>query len=85
MSYHYSNLGHQFKPAYADMDGYIPEELSEWNSLNYDHGGESLYDDDDQLTEYGEWWRDEGFPLKLAEAEAGGEERQLEIERILGN
>ena len=70
MSYHYTNLGHQRPPSYADKDGYIPTDLAEWDSLNYDHGDSALFDEDGQLTEYGEWWRDEGFPDILAEAEA---------------
>lgn len=60
--FHYSNFG-SFAPSVRDMDGFVAEATDNdpW-AFNIDHGGERTHNDDGSLTEYGEWWEEDGFP-----------------------
>lgn len=78
MSFHKSNLGSFGGSLRADMDGYVPEATDGPWDLNFDHGSERTHDSAGNLTEYGEWWEEEGFPeirdaavAATTEAEAG--------------
>ena len=62
MSFHKSNLGSFAAGINCDMDGYIPTEDDGPFDLNIDHGSERTHDEDGELTEYGQWWEDEGYP-----------------------
>lgn len=70
MAFHKSNLGSFGGGIRADMNGYVPEATDGPFDLSVDHGTERTHDDDGNLTEYGEWWRDEGFPAWRDEAVA---------------
>lgn len=62
MAYHVSNLGAFGDESLADMNGYIPEDGDGPWDFAVDHGGRETHDEDGDLTEYGEWWEEEGFP-----------------------
>ena len=74
MAFHKSNLGNYGNRIQCDMNGYVPTaETTPWE-LTYDHGMEATHDDDDELTEYGEWWEYEKFPeIKAAAIKAQAE------------
>jgi hypothetical protein len=68
MAFHKSNLGSFGEGLPADMNGYVPEaDDGPWD-FAVDHGCESTHDEDGELTEYGEWWEEEGFPQWQADA-----------------
>lgn len=67
--YHHSNYG-SFAPSTLDMDGYVPETGDDPFVGVWGHGGQATHDEDGELTEYGEWWVEEGFPEKVERAEA---------------
>ena len=68
MSFHKSNLGAFGEGLPADMDGYVPEaDDGPWD-LAVDHGAKATHNEDGSLTEYGEWWEEDGFPKWQAEA-----------------
>ena len=59
--FHFSNFG-CYAPATRDMDGYVPEATdADPFAFAIDHGTERTHDADGNLTEYGEWWAEEGF------------------------
>ena len=60
--FHKSNLGSFGEGLRADMDGYVPEATDGPWDLALDHGTEYTHDQDGNLTEYGQWWQEEGFP-----------------------
>lgn len=61
MAFHKSNFG-SFGNLPCDMNGYVPEaDDGPWD-FAIDHGTERTHDENGELTEYGEWWEDEGFP-----------------------
>lgn len=68
MAYHKSNLGGFGYGVQADMNGYVPEEGDGPFALSYDHGTELTHDEYGELTEYGEWWVEDGYPEILAAA-----------------
>ena len=78
MTYHISTLGSYGRRVDHDLNGYVPTaDTGPWD-MAYDHGSERTHDEDGEVTAYGEWWEDEGFPAILAaaikataEAEAG--------------
>jgi hypothetical protein len=62
VAFHKSNLGSFGSNLPCDINGYVPEaDDNPWGFV-IDHGSEATHDDDGNLTEYGEWWEDEGFP-----------------------
>lgn len=66
--YHVSNLGAFGPTDHTDIDGYVPDiDDGPWDMV-YDHGAETTHNADDTLTEYGEWWEEEGWPEKQREA-----------------
>lgn len=60
--FHKSNLGQFGDRLDADQNGYVPEPTDGPWDFCLDHGTERTHDDDGQLTSYGQWWRDVGFP-----------------------
>ncbi len=62
MAFHFSNMG-GYSPSTRDQDGYVPEanDTDPWD-FTIDHGGQRTHNEDGTLTEYGEWWEEEGFP-----------------------
>lgn len=74
MAYHKSNLGAFGGSITSDMDGYIPEAGDGPWDLAVDHGGLATRDEDGELTEYGEWWEEEGFPEWQEQAIAATEQ-----------
>jgi len=67
--YHISNLGlNSNQCPHTDIEGYVPTEDDGPFDLTFDHGSESTHDEDGELTEYGQWWEDEGWPEKVAAA-----------------
>jgi hypothetical protein len=68
MAFHKSNLGAFGESLPSDMDGYMPEENDDVWQFAVDHGGHRTHDDAGDLTEYGQWWEEEGFDEWLAEA-----------------
>ena len=80
MAFHKSNLGSfGFGDVQADMNGYVPTADTGAFELSYDHGTEDTHDADGNLTEYGEWWRDERFPEIKAEAIRATEDAEAGI------
>jgi hypothetical protein len=68
MPFHKSNLGSFGEGVQADMNGYVPTaDDGPWD-FAIDHGSERTHDGDGNLTEYGEWWEEEGFPEWQAKA-----------------
>lgn len=66
--FHHSNLGSFGSGLPHDMNGFVPEaEDGPWD-FAIDHGCQETHDDDDNLTEYGQWWEEDGFPEWQAEA-----------------
>lgn len=61
MAFHKSNLGSFGGGVSCDMDGYVPEITDGPWDLNVDHGSETTHENG-ELTEYGQWWEEEGFP-----------------------
>jgi hypothetical protein len=60
MSFHKSNMG-SYGPSTCDMQGYVPEaDDGPWD-FEIDHA-ERTHDEAGELTPYGEWWEEEGFP-----------------------
>lgn len=59
--FHYSSMG-EYAPITRDMDGYVPEAGDGPWDFAVDHGTERTHDDGGELTEYGQWWEEEGFP-----------------------
>lgn len=62
MAFHKSNLGSFGEGLRADMDGYVPEASDGPWDFSIDHGTERTHNEDGGLTEYGEWWEEEGYP-----------------------
>lgn len=61
--FHKSNLGRFGEGLRADMLGYVPEATDGPWDLAVDHGTESTHDPEThELTDYGRWWEEEGFP-----------------------
>lgn len=61
MAFHATNMG-AYAPATRDMNGYVPEaDDGPWD-LAFDHGTERTHGEDGELTEYGEWWEEDGWP-----------------------
>lgn len=79
MAWHKSNLGMYGEGLPADMDGFIPQAGDEAFDLNVDHGAERTHGDDGELTEYGQWWEDEGFPEWQAAAIAATEKAEAAL------
>lgn len=76
---HKSNLGSLGNRIPSDMEGYIPEATDGPWDFAIDHGCEDTHDDDGELTEYGEWWENDGFPDWQSRAIAATEECQSAI------
>ena len=60
--FHNTNFGDYGKGIECDIDGYVPEMGDEEWQFVVDHGVNRVRDERGELTEYGEWWVDEGFP-----------------------
>lgn len=73
MAFHRTNLGSFAGGIRADMSGYVPEATDGPWDLSVDHGTERTHDADGELTEYGQWWEEEGYPEWQAEAIAATE------------
>lgn len=58
--FHYSNMG-SFAPSIRDMNGYVPEATDGPWEFAIDYGGQATHNEDGSLTDYGEWWEEEGF------------------------
>ena len=67
--FHKSNLGCFGVSLPSDRDGYVPEEHDDAFAGNWDHE-EETHDDDEELTEYGEYWQDVGFPKIVERAKS---------------
>jgi hypothetical protein len=63
--FHKSNYGTFGSNLPCDMNGYVPERNDSPFRGAWDHGTERTHDDGGELTEYGQWWEDEGFPELL--------------------
>lgn len=61
MSFHKSNLGSFAGGIKADINGYVPEANDGPWDFAIDHA-ERTHNEDGSLTEYGEWWEEDGFP-----------------------
>lgn len=72
MAFHKSNLGSFGANLQSDMDGYVPEADDDPWQFSVDHA-ERTHDESGELTEYGQWWEDEGFPEWRDEAVAATE------------
>lgn len=59
--FHKTNLGAYGENLTADMNGYVPEATDGPWDFTLDHT-ERTHDDAGNLTEYGQWWEDEGYP-----------------------
>lgn len=59
--FHKSNYG-AFGNVPCDKDGYVPEAEDTAFAFEIDHGAERTHNDDGTLTEYGQWWKEDGFP-----------------------
>jgi hypothetical protein len=71
--FHRSNLGSFGEGLQADMQGYVPEaDDGPWD-FTIDYGSERTHDADGELTEYGQWWEEEGYPEWQAAAIAATE------------
>lgn len=77
--FHRTNLG-MYGNLPSDMDGYVPEDQDGPWDFNIDHGSERTHDENGELTEYGEWWENEGFPEWKAEAIASTAESEKELD-----
>lgn len=62
MAFHKSNLCSFGEGLRADTNGYVPEANDGPWDFAIDHGTGRTHDEDGELTEYGEWWEEEGFP-----------------------
>jgi hypothetical protein len=60
--FHTSNMGSHGERLPCDLNGFVPEASDDdpW-AFTIDHGSERTHEDDGNLTEYGEWWEEEGF------------------------
>jgi hypothetical protein len=61
MAYHKTNLGSYGESLQADMNGYVPEAKDGPWDFAVDHGTERTHNNDGTLTDYGQWWENEGF------------------------
>lgn len=61
MAFHKSNMG-SYGSSTCDMNGYVPEATDGPWDFAIDHRTERTHDEDGELTEYGQWWEEEGFP-----------------------
>ena len=67
MSFHKTNFGAFGHNLPCDRAGYVPTaETGPWD-LDFDFTAPT-HDENDELTEYGEWWEDDGFPALQDEA-----------------
>lgn len=66
--FHKTNLGSFGGGIRADINGYVPEATDGPWAFTVDHGTERTHDDDGNLTDYGQWWEEEGFPAWRDEA-----------------
>ncbi len=66
MAFHQSNFGALAGGLRADIDGYVPEAGDGPFAGNWDHGTERTHNVDGSLTEYGQWWVEQGYPELLA-------------------
>jgi hypothetical protein len=62
MAFHKSNYGSFGGSLPCDVHGFVPEARDGPWDLDFDHGSQRTHEDDGSLTEYGEWWKEEGFP-----------------------
>lgn len=62
MAFHKSNLGRFGDGLRSDMNGFVPEANDGPWDFAIDHGTERTHDEDGNLTDYGDWWEEEGFP-----------------------
>jgi hypothetical protein len=69
VAFHRGNLGAFGTNVVADTNGYVPEAGDSPWQFAIDHG-QRTHDDDGNLTAYGEWWENIGFPLWLDGATA---------------
>lgn len=80
MAFHKSNFG-SFGHGVCDMNGYVPEATdTDPFAFAIDHGTERTHNADGSLTEYGEWWAEEGFAEWKARAIAATEESAAGLE-----
>ena len=68
MAFHKSNLGSFGDSLPCDMNGYVPEDGDDPWEFAIDHGCQATHDEDGELTDYGEWWEEEGFHDWVASA-----------------
>jgi hypothetical protein len=66
--FHRSNLGAFGWSLPCDIDGYVPEASDGPWDFTIDHGTEKTHTEDGELTDYGEWWEEDGFPAWRDEA-----------------
>ena len=71
MAFHKTNLGSFGANIQTDMDGYIPEASDGPWDFAIDHGTQQTHNEDGSLTEYGEWWAEDGFAAWRDAAIAG--------------
>lgn len=65
--FHKSKLGCFGKGIETDLDGYVPEAGDSPWDFRVDHT-ERTHEASGELTEYGHWWVEEGFPAWRDEA-----------------
>lgn len=81
MPFHKSNYGAFGANLPADMDGYVPEPGDNPFRGKWDHGSERTHDENGELTEYGQWWEEEGFPELLERVEKAKKESDAQLEK----
>lgn len=59
--FHKSKLGAFGRGINADLEGYVPEAGDGPWDFRVDHT-ERTHDESGEMTEYGRWWAEEGFP-----------------------
>ena len=62
MAFHKTNLGSFGVGLKSDMNGFVLEATDGPWDFVIDHGTERTHNENGGLTEYGEWWEEEGFP-----------------------
>jgi hypothetical protein len=71
--FHFSLLGSFGERLTRDLDGYVPSEGDGPFEFRIDHGDDQTHDANGDLTDYGRWWVESGFPAWKREAINGGE------------
>lgn len=74
--FHRSNYGSFGSGLPTDQNGYVPQASDGPWDLHFDHGTERTHDEQGELTPYGEWWEEEGFPALVEQAIAATEQAE---------